>query len=96
MHSNDHTILITFGLLSDDQELGDEYDEYDATDEKGSAHSQEIVFCQLTKRLNYKRNCSQIHSIPLARYIVRATVIQHFSIFVVQIIKKAVNFKKLH
>jgi hypothetical protein len=48
---NDHTILITFGLLSDDQELGDEYDEYDATDQKGAGHSQEIVFSQLKKRL---------------------------------------------
>jgi hypothetical protein len=48
---NDH-ILITFGLLSDDQELGDEYDEYDATDQKGAGHSQEIVFSQITIRLS--------------------------------------------
>jgi|LakMenEpi03Aug12_release.lakeMendotaPanAssembly.Ray.scaffolds.fasta_scaffold642481_1 hypothetical protein len=46
---NEHTILITFGLLSDDQELGDEYDEYDDTDQKGAGHSQEILFSQLTK-----------------------------------------------
>jgi hypothetical protein len=50
---NEHTILIIFGLLSDTQELGDEYDEYDATDQKGSGHSQEIVFSQLTK--NYTK-----------------------------------------
>jgi hypothetical protein len=43
--------LITFGLLSDDQELGDEYDEYDAADQKGAGHSQEIVFSQFKKRL---------------------------------------------
>ncbi len=43
--------MITFGLLSDDQELGDEYDEYDAADQKGAGHSQEIVFSQFKKRL---------------------------------------------
>jgi hypothetical protein len=48
---NEHTILITFGLLFDDQELGDEYDEYDAADQKGAGHSQEIVFSQLKKTI---------------------------------------------
>jgi hypothetical protein len=47
-------------MLSDDQELGDEYDEYDATDQKGPGHSQEIVFSQLKKRL--------IHSIPKNKF----------------------------
>jgi hypothetical protein len=50
---NDHTILITLGLLSVTQGLGDEYDEYDATDQKGAGHNQEIVFSQLTK--NYPK-----------------------------------------